>query len=614
MKKKRKGLHRYEPIESVVVPIAQGVSAEDALRIAESLSRQGIIYLFGVCPVKDESAILSATAKVRHFRAELAQIARGKEAEIKIVVKVALNPWEELVSFVRDVKPKLTIMSAEQFPALWRVDISEMLSKPPSDVAIIRGPVPAVLKNILIAVRGGRYAELALRAGLLFSRDKRSKITALHLEAPTKEDSDQEALLRADSFRAIKRVLRNMPSINVIERRTENFREEIISESKNYELVIIGSTAKHDPEAPALGWVAQQLMEKNKGAVMVMRTKQPFKMDEQSPVEGASAIAILIDKWLAESTFHRDEFKDLELLLAQKHEQRLRISVVLPSLNEEKTIGKIITSIQNSLIKESSLVDELVLIDSNSTDSTREIARSMGVPVHIHQNLLPNYGVREGKGEALWKSLYVTTGDIIIWVDSDIENFHPGFVYGILGPLLLNPGIKFSKGFYKRPLKGGSPLEVGAGGRVTELTARPLINLFYPELSGVLQPLSGEYGGRREVLEQVPFFSGYGVEIGLLIEILQRFGLSSIAQVDLKKRIHRNQPLLALGKMSFAIIQAVLKKLETRSRIKVLDELNTNMKIVRSEAGHLQVDISDIQEIERPPMIELMEYQKKRGL
>jgi glucosyl-3-phosphoglycerate synthase len=148
------------------------------------------------------------------------------------------------------------------------------------------------------------------------------------------------------------------------------------------------------------------------------------------------------------------------------------------------------------------------------TDRTRAIAESLKIPVYVHQEVLPERGARSGKGEALWKSLYLTTGDILIWIDTDIVNIHPRFIYGLLGPLIMHPEIQFVKGFYRRPIKVNNRQQAGGGGRVTELTARPLLNLFFPELSGLIQPL-GEYGGRRTALEQMPFSSGYGVEIGL---------------------------------------------------------------------------------------------------
>ncbi|MBK8422060.1 MAG: glucosyl-3-phosphoglycerate synthase [Anaerolineales bacterium] len=352
-------------------------------------------------------------------------------------------------------------------------------------------------------------------------------------------------------------------------------------------------------------------MQESQHGVIVVKTKLPYEVNPASEEAGQTAISVLVDKWFAENTFHADEFADLKYLLSLKEKQNLTISLALPALNEEQTVGKVIRTIKNVLMKRIPLLDEIVLIDSNSTDRTRQIAKKIDVPVYIHQEVLSQYGARKGKGEALWKSLYCTRGDIIIWIDTDIVNIHPRFIYGLIGPLLLRPEIDFVKGFYRRPLKVGNKMQAGSGGRVTELTARPLLNLFYPELSGMIQPLSGEYGGRRKVLEQMPFFSGYGVEIGLLIDMLEKFGLRSIAQVDLQERIHHNQPLEALGKMSFAIIQAVIRKLEGKYGQSMLENINKTMKMIRHEQDRFFLDIEEIAEGERPPMIEISEYQQR---
>jgi glucosyl-3-phosphoglycerate synthase len=270
--------------------------------------------------------------------------------------------------------------------------------------------------------------------------------------------------------------------------------------------------------------------------------------------------------------------------------------------------------VQRSFRKQVPLLDELILMDSNSTDRTRKIAADLGVPVYIHQELLPEHGARTGKGEALWKSLYVANGDIIIWADSDVSNFHPRFIYGLLGPLLQRESIMFVKGFYRRPFKSGKNLEANQGGRVTELTAKPLLNLLYPELSGIVQPLSGEYGGRRQALEQMIFTSGYGVETSLLIDALEKFKLASIAQVDLVERIHSHQSLFKLSKMSFAIIQTLFSKLERRYGHPILLDVNRTMKTVFYEPGHFHLQVEEIAELERPPMLAVPEYRQKRGL
>ena len=260
------------------------------------------------------------------------------------------------------------------------------------------------------------------------------------------------------------------------------------------------------------------------------------------------------------------------------------------------------------------LLDEIVLIDSTSSDRTREIARRMGIPVYIHQELLREYGPRRGKGEALWKSLLVTKGDIVMWIDTDIVNIHPRFVYGVLGPLLINPKLQLVKGFYQRPLKSEDRLQSAAGGRVTELTARPMINLFYPELSGIIQPLAGEYGGRRSALEQISFSSGYGVEIGMVIEMFEKFGLEGIGQVDLLERIHHNQSLEALSKMSFVILQAFIRRLEHRYGRSLLEDVNKSMKLIHYANGNYYLEVEELPEMERPPMVELPEYRAARGM
>jgi glucosyl-3-phosphoglycerate synthase len=373
----------------------------------------------------------------------------------------------------------------------------------------------------------------------------------------------------------------------------------------------MGASSRSADEVPSIGPLAERIMKESQHGVIVVKTRQPLPFSPESEEAGHTAISVLVDKWFAENTFHADEFRDLDYLLGMKRERGLSISLALPALNEAQTVGNVIQTIKGALMDSAPLLDEIILIDSNSEDRTREIAQSLDIPVYIHQEVLPDYGSRRGKGEALWKSLYCTQGDIVIWLDTDIVNIHPRFAYGLIGPLLLRPDIQFVKGFYRRPLRVGDKIQAGGGGRVTELTARPLLNLFYPELSGVIQPLSGEYGGTRAALELFSFFSGYGVEIGLLIDMLDKFGLNAIAQVDLQERIHHNQPLEALSKMSFAIIQAVIHKLESRYGQNFLENVNKTMKLIRYEQESFRLDIEEIAERDRPPMIELPEYRER---
>jgi glucosyl-3-phosphoglycerate synthase len=361
----------------------------------------------------------------------------------------------------------------------------------------------------------------------------------------------------------------------------------------------------------SLGPFADKLLKESHAGVIVVKTQRSAPVFFESETIGQTAISVLVDKWFAENTFSADEFSDLEALLALKRKRGLTISLALPALNEEQTVGNVIRSVKEPLMDRLPILDEIILVDSDSTDHTRQIAQELGVQVHVHQQTLPHYAARRGKGEALWKSLFLTRGDIVLWIDTDIANIHPRFVYGLIGPLLLQPEVQFVKGFYRRPLRVGDKVQASGGGRVTELTARPLLNLFYPELSGVIQPLSGEYGGRRSALEQMAFFSGYGVEIGLLIDAFEQCGLGGIAQVDLLERVHHNQPLESLSKMSFAIIQAVIHKLERRYGQGFLEDVNKTMKLIRYEPGRFFLDIEEIAEQVRPPMIDLPEYRER---
>jgi len=226
-----------------------------------------------------------------------------------------------------------------------------------------------------------------------------------------------------------------------------------------------------------------------------------------------TAGCVMKSSWLEKNTFHYSEFNDLGRLVEEKQRKNLTISLCLPTLNEEKTIAKEILIVKSELMTRYPLLDEIVVVDSESTDQTREIARSFGADVYKATEILPDLEQFKGKGENLWKALYVTKGDIIVYLDADIKNIHHRFVYALIGPLILFDNIKYVKAFYDRPIAiGKSKIRPTGGGRVTELVVRPLFSLFFPELTQILQPLSGEYAGFREIFEVIPFPIGYGVE------------------------------------------------------------------------------------------------------
>ncbi len=315
--------------------------------------------------------------------------------------------------------------------------------------------------------------------------------------------------------------------------------------------------------------------------------------------------------WFARRTFHYSQFEPVEQLRADRERLGVSVSVCIPARNEAETVGEIVRVLRQELLERARLIDEIVVVDGGSTDDTMAIARAEGASAYREQEILPEAGPGAGKGEGLWKSLHVCRGDIICWVDADIRNIHPRFVYGLIGPLLRDPGINYVKAFYERPLQQENGLQEGGGGRVTELVARPLINLFWPSLAGLVQPLSGEYAGRRAVLEQVPFSSGYGVELGLLVDITTRFGVEVIGQVDLERRVHRNQDVPALSRMSFGILQSAIARLEQEGRMLPGGFASTLHQFSNRYHGY-QIEPHHISIPERPPIATVDGYRRRR--
>ena len=316
-------------------------------------------------------------------------------------------------------------------------------------------------------------------------------------------------------------------------------------------------------------------------------------------------------QWLTERTFHHSNFWDIKWLVEEKERQGLTISVCLPTLNEERTIGQEIVILKAELADRYPLIDEIAVIDSGSEDRTCEIAASFGADVYIASEHLKQCGEHRGKGENLWKALYLLKGDIIVYVDSDIKNIHPRFVYGLVGPLIKDPEVHYVKAFYDRPLAFSGGLRPTGGGRVTEILIRPLFSLFYPELAAILQPLSGEYAGRRSILEQIPFPVGYGVETAMLIDIYERLGLYAFAQTDLDRRIHRNQETIALGRMAFGVLRTFMKRLRRRNDVELPSELINIMRQYEVNEGQYQQVEYQIEEFERPPILEIDAYREK---
>jgi glucosyl-3-phosphoglycerate synthase len=305
-------------------------------------------------------------------------------------------------------------------------------------------------------------------------------------------------------------------------------------------------------------------------------------------------------EWFEKRSYRHGEFADLAALAARKRALGVSVSLVLPTREVAPTMGGVLDEVAG-LNERAPLVDQVVVIDAGSADGTAELARGRGAEVYDEAELMPSFGPVVGKGDAMWRALSVARGDVVVFADSDTANFGRHFIYGLLGPLLCEPVVRFEKGAYHRPFTAPDGTVVDDAGRVTELTAKPLFGIFFPELCGFGQPLAGEVAARHDLLRAIPFCTGYAVETAMMIDVLRHAGLDAMAQVDLGTRLNRSQRLLALGAMSYAVARAVLMRVDGETSTvdpeRYLHAACTPAG-VRLEERHIQL-------LERPPMADV---------
>jgi len=321
-------------------------------------------------------------------------------------------------------------------------------------------------------------------------------------------------------------------------------------------------------------------------------------------------------EWFKHRSFDYRQFSDLEALGRRKRELGLTVSAVLPCRNVADTVGGILDAIHgvNERSGGNALVDQILAVDADSADGTAEVAAARGAEVYSENELMSNHGGAHGKGDAMWRSLSVARGDLVMYIDADTRDFKPQLVYGILGPILEMPKVRFVKAAYRRPFKSHETVEQDGGGRVTELTTKPLFNLFYPELAGFVQPLAGEFVADRELFSSIPFLTGYAVETGIMIDVLRSVGLDAMAQVDLGTRQNRHQPLRDLSRMSYSVLRAVARRLRQEGRLNQardpslpdsLFQFSDYLHAVATPEGlQLQEYVEEL--VERPPIQEVL--------
>ncbi len=647
----------------ILIPVANPATAGELIRLGADLlqRRGGELTALGIVEVPEGMALSEGATRARHARRLLQRVLdyAPDGTTIHPIVRIGRHAAEGIVEASTEQEADLIIFGWGGRSSGRRDErnghgratrdgragadagrdgrlaaagvisptIDEVVREAPCDIAVVKQRGATDIRQILVPVRGGPHAELALRfAGAIAERHGAS-VRVLHLVPVGITQA-----VRAQAERALQAFVRqHLGDVGEpVLREASNVRATILREAEKVDLVVMGASAVPggDSGGQLFGALPETIALRARPTVVVVKTReaigrQTFEQLAQRAetlaaadraAEEVRAVPQRVDRWFAESNFHHAEFADLRRLVQLKEHQGVTVSLVLPTLDEQETIGPIVRRAMRELMGRVPLVDEILVIDSASSDRTREIAIEEGARVVQHPDVLARYGSYRGKGEALWKSLFETTGDLIVWADTDVRNWHQRMVYGTLGPLLHEPRLQYVKGYYQRPIVEDGQLKEGGGGRVTELVARPLINLLFPELSGLIQPLSGEYAGRRTLLEQIPFFTGYAVEIGHLIDITERVGIEGLGQVDLERRVHRNQELEGLSRMSFVILQAVMKRLEERRRARLFAEMGSTMKLPRSGRGRLSLEVIELADQERPPMIRIPEYLERRGL
>ncbi len=627
-----------EPLPArILIPVANPLTAEELIRIGAMLlePRTGELTALGIVEVPEGMALSEGATRARQARRLLQKVLDyvPEGTTIHPLVRIGRHAAAGIVEAAAEQEADLLIFGwggksgprREAGTPVISPTIDEVVRESPCDIAVVKQRGATDVRRILVPVRGGPHAELALRFADALAHRHDATIAIMHLVPAGVTEA-----VRAQAEHALAAFVRQHVTARSepILRETQNVRTAILREAERADLVVMGASATADDAGSSLfGALPEAIAQRARPTVIVVKTREPIgrqtfeRLAQRAEslaaadraAEESRAIPARVERWFAEANFHHSEFADLGRLSALKEKSGVTVSLVLPTLNEAETIGPIVRRAIHEMQERYPLLDEILVIDSASTDDTRAIAEAEGARVVQHSEVLARYGSFRGKGEALWKSLFETSGDIVVWADTDVRNWHHRMVYGTLGPLLMEPRLQYVKGYYQRPIVEGGVLKEGGGGRVTELVARPLINLFFPELSGLIQPLSGEYAGRRALLEQLPFFTGYAVEIGHLIDAAEKVGIEGLGQVDLERRIHRNQELEGLSRMSFVILQAVMKRLEERRRARLFAELGSTMKLPRSGRGRLSLEVIELADHERPPMIRIPEYMEKRS-
>ncbi|HEY8492197.1 MAG TPA: universal stress protein [Dehalococcoidia bacterium] len=605
----------------VLVPITDAADGVQMLGLAAAIlgGREGVIAAVGIIevpPGKSFSNAANDALKLRRLLRRLTQQVETARAEMVHRVRIARTAEQALRELAEEERASLLLLPWREpwgrTDTVLRDGIEALVDHPPCDLALVKLGAAEPVQSILLAARGGPQAELGLDLGLSLTQTHGASLTLMHIDVagtPLAEAEQEHRLFQALLARCQDSVRTRCVSTTAD---PDNIGGVIAREAEKHQLIILGAAVQGRKGATSFGAIPESVALQTGASVLIVKSRQPVDPGIFRPTP--PPVDVLVDRWFAENTFHCREFTDLDELLEAKARQGVRVSCALMAQGGAETLPAIIRALRSELVERHPLLDEVVLFDPAGRPDLVDLAQELGIPAYSVASILPEYSTQQDArpGEALWKSLHVLEGDLVVWLDTDIRNPHPKLVYGLLGPLLREERIQFVSGFYERPASTQDVAFEDPTVQVAELAARPLLNLFFPDLSGLVAPLSREFAGRRSALEQVPVYSGFGVEMGLLIELYQRFGLSAIAQCELEERVGREFSLAYVSRRAFAVIQAALQKVDGQAGPGLRRRLSSGMKFIHQEGDRYFLEVVNTGERELPPLISLPAYTARR--
>jgi nucleotide-binding universal stress UspA family protein len=567
----------------ILVPAGEHTDSALIALAADLLgARPGVIVLLAVIelplghqPVAGASAAHAARRALRRLSADstLSGVA------IQARVRAARHRAAGIREVADEERPDLLLLSTEPDGAINAAE-RELLATPPCDTVIARLRHTGSVHSLLVPARGGPTAELALSVGLNVAARRGAQMTLLHLDLPgaTLHQREHElrlfgALLNRSAYPRLRSSTMHVPAPE----------PALIAEAGRHDMVVMGATLHADASAgEVLGAIPDAMLARAPGTVLVVKLRTPPDVSvfvPQPPVD------VVVDKWFVENTFHCREFADLDELVGAKRAQGLRMSVILLPAGDAEALPAILRVVEDELHQRAGLVDEVLAMDDGTPDFAG-VAAAAGARV---QPVSP-----AERGMIVWAGLQEAIGDIIVWLDSDIRNAHPRFVYGLVGPLLREPRVALVTGFHRLPGGSDQGFEDGQE-QTTELAIRPLVNLYFPELSGMINPLSRERAVRRGALDGMRLPSGLGVDIALLLEVYERAGLWAIAQTDLEERVGRRERAGEVSRRAFATVQTLVGRL-TPDASRAARAPHASMKLIHHEAERYHIEVIDTSE------------------